>query len=67
MRTAVTVKRLGGAKVLFTRACGHSEVKDFMKGPISRRIPEMGLSILIGYWQRSGVYLPPCPKCRKSA
>lgn len=54
-----------GTKVIFTYKCGHRSIKDYSKGPISKRIPEQGLSMLCKYWANSGVYAS-CPKCSKT-
>ena len=64
MELTKQVSRLGPTKVKFIFKCGHSEIKDFSKGPVARRIPADGLNILFKYWERSGVYIR-CKKCKK--
>jgi hypothetical protein len=60
-----TAEYLGGTRVRFTWACGHTETKDFSKGPITKRVGEAGCKFLARYWSRSGggVNLKPCRRC----
>ena len=53
------------AVIRYIWPCGHTQKKDHMKGPIPKRIPQMGCKFLVRYWGRSGgVNLSPCKRCR---
>lgn len=58
-------EHLGGTKVRYTWPCGHTQVRDHSKGPVPKRIGELGLRFLTRYWNNSGVNLPLCKKCNK--
>jgi hypothetical protein len=57
-----TAEHLGGTRVRFTFPCGHSRIDDFSKGPVAKRVGELGVRVLVRHWQAGGVTYP-CPKC----
>ncbi len=62
-REGVQVDYLGGTRVKFTCPKGHEEIKDFSKGPVSKRISETAVKMFIPYWKdRISI---TCKKCQK--
>ncbi len=56
---------LGGTRFKFTyRKCGHTETKDYSKGPVARRMSEGGCKLMASWWSRGGV-LAVCRKCER--
>lgn len=59
-----SIERIGPTKVKFIFKCGHSDTKDFSKGPVSKRVPASSIDFLFRYWKNSGVYAE-CRKCKR--
>ena len=62
LTTRSQAEYLGGTRVKFTHPCGHTSVSDFSRGPVPKRIGELGVQILLKYWKTGGVNVP-CPRC----
>lgn len=57
-------ERIGPTTVRFHWECGHTEEKDFSKGPVHKRIPESAMGFMAGWWcKEKGGVGPACPKC----
>jgi hypothetical protein len=56
-----TVEYLGGCKVKFTCPNNHSTVKDYSKGPVSKRMGVRGVKMLVRCWQDRVTHV--CKKC----
>lgn len=64
--TRGTAEHLGDARIRYTWPCGHSQVKDHSKGPVSKRFGAWAASFYVKYWAGSGgVILPDCPRCAR--
>ena len=57
-------EHLGGTRMKFHYPCGHSSVKDYSKGPVTRRMGEVGVRLMCRWWSKEkGGVTAPCPKC----
>jgi hypothetical protein len=56
---------LGGTRVRFVWPCGHTETRDYSKGPIPKRVGATGVRFLTKYWSSGGVTLPRCKRCQR--
>ncbi len=59
---------LGDTRIKFHHPCGHTSIKDYGKGPASKRMGFAGTKMMAGWWsrQRGGVVAPCwCQKKRK--
>lgn len=50
-----------GTHVRFTWPCGTQRTKDLGKGPVHKRLSELGVRISVKMWSHSGTTVP-CPK-----
>lgn len=58
-------EHLGGTRVRFRHPCGHSSTKDYGKGPVTKRMRETGVRLMIRWWSKGGV-IAPCPRCKRA-
>lgn len=59
---------LGGTRVRFHfNDCSHTVIKDYSKGPVSRRMGEAGTKLMASWWtkEKNGVSIPPCARCSR--
>lgn len=57
---------LGGTKIKFYYDCGHMSVKDYSKGPVSKRVGEIGCKMMTSWWSKEkGGVTAPCPTCER--
>jgi hypothetical protein len=61
-REGIRVEYLGGTQVKFIFPCGHSSIIDYSTGPVSRRISETAVKMLIPYWNDR--VSATCKKCK---
>lgn len=53
----------GGTRLRFVHPCGHTSTKDYSKGPLPKRMGEMGVRMMAKLWRRGGAgVVAPCPK-----
>ena len=60
---------LGGTRVKYTHEkCGHSEIRDYSKGPVSQRCGEAGARFYASWHSREkGGCTAPCGICERAA
>lgn len=61
-----TAEYLGGTKIRFHFPCGHSQTKDYSKGPVAKRMGEAGCRFMVKYWSTGGV-TAECPRCKRNS
>lgn len=54
---------LGGTRIKFTWECGATEIKDYSKGPRTKRMSESACQMMARWWSKEkGGATAPCPK-----
>jgi hypothetical protein len=61
-------KHLGGTLMKFFYPCGYSNVRDYSKGKVSKRLQEGGCKMMGSWWSKEkGGVIAECPRCRRAA
>lgn len=61
-------EHIGGTKIRFFYPCGYSNVKDYSKGKVSKRMPESACRMMGSWWSKeNGGVTAECPRCRRVA
>lgn len=54
---------LGDTRIKFTYECGHTEIKDYSKGPVHKRMGPSGCKMMASWWSKEkGGVVAACPK-----